>query len=423
MAGITATTPEEIAHLGQYEEERQSENEKIEEQIEEIMSDEFQFRENLTIDQEFEVLIPKLADSEYEGLKEDIKKHGCRDPVIVWKDHNTIIDGHHRYKICTELGIPYNIEEYEFANRTEVKIWMITNQNARRNLNPSQLGMLAIDLEALYGEKAKERQGIRTDLGQEIDESERGSSAKKAAKVMGISHQTVAYAKRVDQKGVPGLAELVRSGKVAVSAAAEVADESPEIQEKIVDKSRTQIKEGNKPNVCAILREMKSKTADTPEIVPEIADVQEMASETVDLQMKDGSVSDSTIEEKEKPSDNQERSQGTEITNLPINVPEELKEEWVAFNEYLDFCKFPLEGRDALWEDKLKKDQERKNGSSCNPWYGPWICHHCKVEWEQWAIDHPPKHCPGCDEVDGIRRWSIEDLGPEFMKGLMNPKD
>ena len=168
----------------------------------------------LIIDPEFEALLPKLAHNEYEGLKEDIKNRGCRDPVVIWKGQYIVLDGHHRYRICTELGIPFKIEEYEFPNRTAAKIYMFTNQNSRRNLNPSQLAMLAIDLEALYGEQAKERQGTRTDLGQEINESERGSSADKAAKVMGICPQSVAYAKRVDKKGIPELAGLVNSGKV-----------------------------------------------------------------------------------------------------------------------------------------------------------------------------------------------------------------
>ena len=244
MDEIIAITSEEIAPLGQSEEERQSENEKIEEQIKETKSDESPLRKNLIIDSEFERLLPKLVDSKYEGLKEDILEHGCRDPVVVWRNHNIILDGHHRYRICTKLEIPFKIEEYEFPNRTAAKIFMFTNQNSRRNLNPSQLAMLALNLEALYGEQAKERQGIRTDLGQEINESERGSSAEKAAKVMGICPQSVAYAKRVDKKGIPELAGLVRSGKVAVSAAAEVADEPPEVQKSVVDEARIQIQKG-----------------------------------------------------------------------------------------------------------------------------------------------------------------------------------
>jgi hypothetical protein len=398
MAGITATTPEEIAHLGQYEEERQSENEKIEGQIEEIKSDEFQFRKNLTIDPEFEVLIPKLADSEYEGLKEDIKKHGCRDPVIVWKDHNVILDGHHRHKICTELGIHFDTIEYEFANRTEAKIWMITNQSGKRNLNTSQLAMQAAKLADLYSEKAKERQGIRTDLGQKIDESERGSSAEKAAKEMGISHTTVSYAIKVMDKGIPEVVELVESGIVTVSnAAGFVAETSPEVQKSVVDVARTQIQEGEKLSLVAILFKMEEEAADP--------------------QKKDAAISDSTIEENEKPTDNQDILEGTKIINPPANLPGALMEKWKESNENCDLLDVPTEKREALWENKLTHDKEENvGGSCCNPWGGPWICHHCKVQWEQWAIDHPPKHCPGCDEVDGIRRWSIEDMGPEFMK-------
>ena len=262
----------------------------------------------LIIDSEFESLIPKLADNEYEGLKEDIKNRGCRDPVVVWKGQNIVLDGHHRYRICTKLGIPFKIEEYEFPNRTAAKIFMFTNQNSRRNLNPSQLAMLALKLEALYSEQAKERQGIRTDLGQEINESERGSSAEKAAKVMGICPQSVAYAKRVDKKGIPELAELVRSGKVAVSAAARVADEPPEVQKSVVDEARTQIQEGKKPNIGAILGKMLSETDDLPK-------------------------EDSAV------------SEAIEITNLPMDIPEELKEEWKTFNEFCDSINVPLEER------------------------------------------------------------------------------
>ena len=63
---------------------------------------------------------------------------------------------------------------------------------------------------------------------------------------MGICPQSVAYAKRVDKKGIPELTELVKSGKVAVSAAARMADEPPESR-KIVDEARTQIKQGKSP--------------------------------------------------------------------------------------------------------------------------------------------------------------------------------
>ena len=90
----------------------------------------------------------------------------------------------------------------------------------------------------------------------------------------------------------------------------------------------------------------------------------------------------------------------------------ELKEVWKKFKEFCDSINVPLEQRGYLWENKLKRDKERGAiGSSCNPWGGPWICTNCKVGWQQWNIDHPPKHCPGCDDVDSFRKITLNDLG------------
>ena len=63
----------------------------------------------LRIDPEFSELIPPLSESEYEYLEDNIRKEGCLNPIIVWK--NTIIDGHNRYRICKKWDIPFEIEE------------------------------------------------------------------------------------------------------------------------------------------------------------------------------------------------------------------------------------------------------------------------------------------------------------------------
>jgi ParB-like chromosome segregation protein Spo0J len=188
---------------------------------------------SLTIDPEFRNLIYPLTADELAGLKEDISTYGCREPITVLKGEGIILDGHHRYEICQERGITFQVVELDFPNRTEAKIWMIKNQRGRRNLNESQRAMLAVTLEALYSEQAKERQGTRTDLGQPLDEGETGRSAEKAAKDMGISHQTVSLAKKIKTSGIPELAQMVETNKMAVRAAAMVA-ELPEEQQKVV---------------------------------------------------------------------------------------------------------------------------------------------------------------------------------------------
>jgi ParB-like chromosome segregation protein Spo0J len=99
-------------------------------------------RPELKIDPEFKALIPPLSAGEISALREDVSIYGCRDPLIDWKDQGIILDGHHRYEICKELGIRYKVVELEFPSRIEAKIWMIKNQRGRRNLNESQRAML-----------------------------------------------------------------------------------------------------------------------------------------------------------------------------------------------------------------------------------------------------------------------------------------
>jgi ParB-like chromosome segregation protein Spo0J len=213
------------------------------------------------IDPELESLIPPLADGEYAELKDGISREECREPLTIWKGHGIILDGHNRYQICKKLQVPFKTVEIELPDLTAAKIWIIKNQRGRSNLDESQWAMLAVKLEALYAEEAKERKGSRTDLGQNLGQGEFGRSAEKAAKDMGVSHQTVSYAKQVSTKGIPELVKLVESGNASVSAAAKVTSLAPKTQTKIVEKAQTLLKEGTRPNIPALIREIVPKTA------------------------------------------------------------------------------------------------------------------------------------------------------------------
>jgi ParB-like chromosome segregation protein Spo0J len=49
-------------------------------------------------------MVPELSPEEYESLKQSIMKDGLYVPIIV-NQNGIILDGHHRYKACQELGI------------------------------------------------------------------------------------------------------------------------------------------------------------------------------------------------------------------------------------------------------------------------------------------------------------------------------
>jgi hypothetical protein len=216
------------------------------------------------IDPEFRGLIPPLNPAEKEELKRSLQKEGCRDKLVVCRLDGkcVLLDGHNRYDICNENEprIPFETTEIAVSDRIEAKIWILMNQRARRNLDESQRAMLAVALKDLYAEEAKQRQGTRTDLGKNLDEGKAGRSAKKAADDMGVSHQTVMYAEKVAKNGIPKLAELVNSGKVAVSAAAKATSLTTDQQQQIAEKAEDRIKDNKHPNISAIIRELFPKS-------------------------------------------------------------------------------------------------------------------------------------------------------------------
>lgn len=119
---------------------------------------------SIAIDSEFQSLIPPLSDDEYERLEKSILIEGVRDPIITW--NGTIIDGHNRYNICDEHGIPFKTVEREFASRDAAKLFIISNQLSRRNLPVAAIGLLKLEEKDIVARQAKEQQGKRTDLTQ-----------------------------------------------------------------------------------------------------------------------------------------------------------------------------------------------------------------------------------------------------------------
>jgi ParB-like chromosome segregation protein Spo0J len=58
----------------------------------------------ITTNQEYANLVPPLSAEEYESLKQSIKQNGLWVPIVV-NSQGVILDGHHRFKACQELGI------------------------------------------------------------------------------------------------------------------------------------------------------------------------------------------------------------------------------------------------------------------------------------------------------------------------------
>lgn len=87
----------------------------------------------LNINPKYSSLIPPLSNEEYLQLEENILEEGCREPIITW--NNTIIDGHNRYKICSEWELPFSIRRISFSSEEDAVKWICANQLGRRNIS------------------------------------------------------------------------------------------------------------------------------------------------------------------------------------------------------------------------------------------------------------------------------------------------
>lgn len=96
----------------------------------------------IIIDPEFSKLLRKHTAEEIEDLRENLKKNGCLDDVIVWKETGILVEGHLRHQLCLELGIEFGVTEMSFENRTEVKKFMRRFQTGRRNVTPQMASFL-----------------------------------------------------------------------------------------------------------------------------------------------------------------------------------------------------------------------------------------------------------------------------------------
>jgi hypothetical protein len=93
----------------------------------------------LIINAELQSLIPPLTTEEYTQLEANIVADGCRDPLIVWQEEQTLLDGHNRYEICERHGLRYTTLELSLPDMESAHVWMIENQLGRRNLTLDQM--------------------------------------------------------------------------------------------------------------------------------------------------------------------------------------------------------------------------------------------------------------------------------------------
>lgn len=174
----------------------------------------------LTVDEEFQSLIPPLSDDERRQLEENILQDGIRDPLVVWQGHGIIVDGHNRYSIATKHGLPFKTREIAFTDRDAVKLWIVQNQFGRRNVNRYSRGELALKLEPTYAAQAKANQQLSDGRGKKgLANLPNLNTRDELAKIAGVSSRLMAMIQYLVEAASDEVKVALRADELTINRA------------------------------------------------------------------------------------------------------------------------------------------------------------------------------------------------------------
>jgi ParB-like chromosome segregation protein Spo0J len=180
---------------------------------------------SLRLNPEYSGLLPKMSDEEFAELKASIKAEGQHYPIIVNEDLE-VLDGHHRYQACIELGIEPDFEVRRFDDKLLEKKFVIEANLRRRHLNNFQLVELAVPLLEIEKALAKKRKakGSKDDgdllmgTAQEDIEPEFKSKANEVvARKAGVSTRTFEKGKKILEAASEEEKQRLREGKASIT--------------------------------------------------------------------------------------------------------------------------------------------------------------------------------------------------------------
>lgn len=175
-------------------------------------------------------MLPQATLEEYIALKRSIQLEGQHYPITVNAEYE-ILDGHHRNRVCSELGIEAKFEVKTFPNKLLEKKFVIESNLRRRQLNDYQKALLGKPLIEIEAELAKQRQestlpqegekGFKSVLPPKEGNINRHDREAKAivAKEIGLSTTTFNRALTIIEKADENLKKRVTEGKTSITHA------------------------------------------------------------------------------------------------------------------------------------------------------------------------------------------------------------
>jgi len=181
---------------------------------------------NITIDPEFQSLIPPLSAEERAELERNLVAWGgAREPLVTWS--GLLLDGHNRFEICTRLDLfmEERIATKDVVDRDTAIIWIGKNQLGRRNLSSITRIELAIKVTEATARRAKANQAHgQTGPGRTLSTvSEKALEpldvTAEVARVAGVSYTTASKGIQILKASTPEeIKSAVHSGDLSITA-------------------------------------------------------------------------------------------------------------------------------------------------------------------------------------------------------------
>lgn len=183
--------------------------------------------------------IEPLTEAEHAALERSLLTEGCRDSLVLWED--VLVDGHNRYAICQQHGIPFKVvQNTSFKSMEDVMLWMIDNHLGRRSVSDFQRGVLALRKKDILAKRIEEDAARLKAEDAAIAPPDSDAEAPTPAKVRAsredmaraarLSSNTLSQIEKIQKTATPELVEAVRTGTISINAAATVATLNPEDQ-------------------------------------------------------------------------------------------------------------------------------------------------------------------------------------------------
>jgi ParB/RepB/Spo0J family partition protein len=141
-----------------------------------------------------------------EEIAQSMRENGFykEEPLVIWKEDKSIIDGHTRFRAAEAAGLTeVPVVEKDFDNVDEALLYAFTRQSRRRNLTASEIYQAAVAFkipDAKYGE---------------------GRETQRVADALGVSRGTITRARKVEKDASEEVKAAVMNNEMTVGAAYE----------------------------------------------------------------------------------------------------------------------------------------------------------------------------------------------------------